>query len=269
MVMTINNLSLSRSGKQVLDNISGEIERGKIIALLGPNGAGKSTLIQCMAGLLQFDGEIALKGKNLKHYNAELLAQNLAYLPQHSQLQFPLTVEEVLSLATLPFPLTRLEQRQQIAALIKEWGIEKLAEKDFRQLSGGEQQRCQIARTYLQLDNILQLENMLQLKNKSSSDAGCGIWLLDEPSSSLDLEHQQQLQSVCLQAAKKGHCVVIVLHDLNQAMRLADEVWLLDKGQLVAQGLAKEIMTEELIGRVFNVAARKIKDKDESFFIFN
>lgn len=257
MVMTISELSLVRNGKKVLDNISGKLERGKIIALLGPNGAGKSTLIQSMAGLLQFNGEITLKGESLKHYKAEQLAQNLAYLPQHSQLQFPLIVEEVLSLATLPFPLTRLEQRQQIKALIKTWGIEDLAEKDFRQLSGGEQQRCQIARTFLQLDNMVE------------SQQGRGVWLLDEPSSSLDLEHQQQLQSVCLQATKEGHCVVIVLHDLNQAMRLADEVWLLEKGQLVAQGIAEEVMTEELIGKVFNVTARKVKDKDDSFFIFN
>lgn len=257
MVMTINELSLSRNGKQVLDNISGKLERGKIIALLGPNGAGKSTLIQCMAGLLKYDGDIQLKGKSITEYSAEHLAQNLAYLPQHSQLQFPLIVEEVLSLATLPFSLTRIEQQQQINTLIKAWGIEALAEKDFRQLSGGEQQRCQIARTYLQLENM------------ALSEDGRGIWLLDEPSSSLDLEHQQQLQRVCLQAAKEGHCVVIVLHDLNQAMRLADEVWLLEKGQIVVQGIAREVMTEELLEKVFNVTARKVEDKGDSFFIFN
>lgn len=257
MVMTISELSLSRNGKQVLDNISGTLESGKIIALLGPNGAGKSTLIQCMAGLLKCDGDIQLKGKSIKKYSAEHLAQNLAYLPQHSQLQFPLIVEEVLSLATLPFLLTRTEQRQQINSLIKTWGIETLAEKDFRQLSGGEQQRCQIARTYLQLENM------------ALSEEGRGIWLLDEPSSSLDLEHQQQLQNACLQAAQEGHCVVIVLHDLNQAMRLADEVWLLEKGCLVAQGIAKEVMTEALIGKVFKVLARKVEDNGDSFFIFN
>lgn len=257
MVMSVNKLSLSRQGKQVLDSISGELHSGKIIALLGPNGAGKSTLIQTMAGLLTCEGEVYLKGNNINTYRAETLAQNLAYLPQHSQLQFPLTVEEILSLATLPFKLTRLEQRQQINALIKAWGITALAKKDFRQLSGGEQQRCQIARTFLQLQNM------------KSSAAGRGVWLLDEPSSSLDLEHQQQLQRVCLQAAAAGHCVVIVVHDLNQAMRLADEVWLLKQGQLVAQGAAKEVMTEALISDVFNVQAKKIEEGDDCFFIFN
>jgi iron complex transport system ATP-binding protein len=257
MVMSLNHLSLKRHGKQVLDNISGELESGKIIALLGPNGAGKSTLIQAMARLLKCDGDIELQGKNIATYTSEQLAQKLAYLPQHSQLQFPLEVEEVLSLATLPFSLTKLQQRQQVKQVINDWGIESLAQKDFRQLSGGEQQRCQIARTYLQLSNM------------KAEGRGCGLWLLDEPSSSLDLQHQQQLQSVCRQAAEEGHCVVIVLHDLNQAIRLADDVWLLEKGELVAQGMAEEVMTEALINQVFHVSARRIEDAGDHFFVFS
>jgi len=259
--MSLEGISLTRNGKQVLDNISGEIKAGKIIGLLGPNGAGKSTLIQSMARLLECEGSIKINGQNLEDFSALQLAQHLAYLPQHSQLQFPLEVEEVLSLATLPFSLTRLQQRQQVKQLIKDWGIERLADKDFRQLSGGEQQRCQIARTYLQLSNMV-------LEGKSKGK-GQGIWLLDEPASSLDLEHQQQLQKVCRLAAAEGHCVVIVLHDLNQAYRLADEIWLLDKGQIRAQGKTSEVMTEQLISDVFNVSARRIDDAGESLFIFN
>jgi iron complex transport system ATP-binding protein len=257
MVMSLKTLNLKRHGNHILKDISGEFKAGKIIALLGPNGAGKSTLIQAMARLLACDGHIELQGRDIATYSSEQLAQKLAYLPQHSQLQFPLEVEEVLSLATLPFALTKLQQRQQVKQVIHEWGIESLAHKDFRQLSGGEQQRCQIARTYLQLSNM------------KSEGYGYGLWLLDEPSSSLDLQHQQQLQAVCRQAAEEGHCVVIVLHDLNQAIRLADEIWLLENGKLVAQGPAKEVMTEEVIKQVFKVAARRIKDADDHFFVFS
>lgn len=257
MVMSLKQLSLERNGKSVLNNISGELAGGKIIALLGPNGAGKSTLIQTMARLLTCEGRIELNGKNITAYSSEQLAQKLAYLPQHSQLQFPLDVEEILSLATLPFALTKLQQRQQVKQVISDWGIESLAHKDFRQLSGGEQQRCQIARTYLQLSNM---------KNQGR---GCGLWLLDEPASSLDLQHQKQLQAVCHRAAEEGHCVVIVLHDLNQAMRLADDVWLLKDGELVAQGEAKEVMSEALIKQVFNVSVRRIEDDGDHFFIFS
>jgi len=257
MVMTLNQVSLIRNGKQVLKDISGELNAGKVIALLGPNGAGKSTLIQVMANLIEAEGDIKLQGKTFSDYSNEQLARNLAYLPQHSQLQFPLEVEEVLSLATLPFSLTRLQQRQQVKQLIKDWGIETLAEKDFRQLSGGEQQRCQIARTYLQLCNM-------------QGATGCsGLWLLDEPASSLDLEHQQQLQTVVKKAAAEGHCIVIVLHDLNQALNLADEVWLLDKGQIRAQGKASEVMTESLISEVFKVNVRRIENSGKHFFIFS
>lgn len=257
MVMSLKQLSLERNGKSVLNNISGELAGGKIIALLGPNGAGKSTLIQTMARLLTCEGRIELNGKNITAYSSEQLAQKLAYLPQHSQLQFPLDVEEILSLATLPFALTKLQQRQQVKQVISDWGIESLAHKDFRQLSGGEQQRCQIARTYLQLSNM---------KNEGR---GCGLWLLDEPASSLDLQHQKQLQAVCHRAAEEGHCVVIVLHDLNQAMRLADDVWLLKDGELVAQGKAKEVMSEALIQQVFNVSVRRIEDDGDHFFVFS
>ena len=261
MVMSLKEISLIRNGKQVLKNISGELRAGKIIALLGPNGAGKSTLIQAMARLLKCEGTIEIKGPEIEaqaidKLSAEQLAPHLAYLPQHSQLQFPLEVEEVLSLATLPFALTRMQQRQQVKQVIKDWGIETLAQKDFRQLSGGEQQRCQIARTYLQLSNMV-------VEGK-----GHGIWLLDEPASSLDLEHQQQLKKICLQAAQEGHCVVIVLHDLNQAFNLADEVWLLEQGQLRAQGNTEQVMTEQLISDVFNVSVRRIDDEGESLFVF-
>jgi iron complex transport system ATP-binding protein len=256
MVMSLKKVNLRRNGKQVLNNISGELSAGKIIALLGPNGAGKSTLIQAMARLLKCEGTIEIETQEIEKFSAEHLAQHLAYLPQHSQLQFPLEVEEVLSLATLPFALTRLQQRQQVKQVISDWGIETLAQKDFRQLSGGEQQRCQIARTYLQLSNMVR------------EGKGHGIWLLDEPASSLDLEHQQQLQKICLQAAQEGHCVVIVLHDLNQAFNLADEVWLLEKGQLRAQGKTAEVMTEQLISEVFKVGVRRIEDSGNHFFIF-
>ena len=257
MVMSLHGLCLNRNGKQVLNNITGELSPGKIIALLGPNGAGKSTLIQAMARLLECEGRIEIKGQAIENLSSEQLAQHLAYLPQHSQLQFPLEVEEVLSLATLPFGLTRLQQRQQVKKVISDWGIEALAHKDFRQLSGGEQQRCQIARTYLQLSNMV------------TDGQGHGIWLLDEPASSLDLEHQQQLKNICIQAAKEGHCIVIVLHDLNQAFNLADEVWLLDEGQICAQGSMAEVMTEELISRVFKVSVRRIEDSSGSVFLFS
>lgn len=263
MVMKLSNISVTRNGKQVLKNISGELKAGKIIALLGPNGAGKSTLVQVMARLLDAQGQIQLQQKDLKTFSSEELAQHLAYLPQHSQLQFPLEVEEVLSLATLPFSINRLEQRQQVKQAIKDWGITALADKDFRQLSGGEQQRCQIARTNLQLSNM----KLSDIK-ESGKNSGNGLWLLDEPASSLDLEHQQQLQNACLFAAQEGHCIVIVLHDLNQAFRLADEVWLMKEGEVVVQGKTSDVMQEHIISDVFKVPARRINDNGESVFIF-
>jgi iron complex transport system ATP-binding protein len=269
MVMKLRNICLSRNGKPVLNNISGELKAGKIIALLGPNGAGKSTLVQVMARLLECQGEVQLQGCDIHNYSSEQLAQHLAYLPQHSQLQFPLEVEEVLSLATLPFSLNRLQQRQQVKNMIKEWGIESLADKDFRQLSGGEQQRCQIARTYLQLSNMKSPHVKISNTKLLSQDQKGGLWLLDEPASSLDLEHQQQLQKACLLAAKEGHCVVIVLHDLNQAFRLADEVWLMQDGHVVAQGATNNVMQEETISRVFKVKAQRIISDEESVFIFS
>ena len=256
MSIEVQFVSKSYETQLALNEISFSAKKGEIIGFLGPNGAGKSTLIKAMARLLECQGEIRLQGRGIHSFSSEQLAQHLAYLPQHSQLQFPLEVEEVLSLATLPFSLTRLQQRQQVKQVIRDWGIESLVDKDFRQLSGGEQQRCQIARTYLQLSNM------------KAEGQGCGLWLLDEPASSLDLEHQQQLQKICLQAAQEGHCVVIVLHDLNQAFNLADEVWLLDKGQIRAQGKTADVMTEQMISDVFNVSAKRIDDADKSLFVF-
>lgn len=244
MVIQLNDVGMQRHQQNILRAVSGDFERGKIYALLGPNGAGKSTLLKAIAQLLPYSGQIRIADQDSLHYRPESLARQLAYLPQHSQLQFPLTVREVLNLATLPFEIGLLKQRQQVNQAIKLWGIEALVDKDFRQLSGGEQQRCQLARTFIQVSNC----------------AEGGIWLLDEPTSSLDLEHQQQLQHICQQSAAAGHCIILVLHDLNLAMRLADSVWVLEKGTLVAQGPSGQVLNETLIERVFKVKASALED---------
>jgi len=245
MVIELKQVGLQRNQQDILQGIHGAFERGKIYALLGPNGAGKSTLLKALAQLLPFSCQISIAGKDSTQFSPESLARQLAYLPQHSQLQFPLTVREVLSLATLPFDVGLLQQRQQVNKAIGLWGIESLKDKDFRQLSGGEQQRCQLARTFIQVSNC----------------AAGGVWLLDEPTSSLDLEHQQQLQQICQQVAAAGHCLILVLHDLNMAMRLADSVWVLDEGQLVANGDSHQVLNESLIKKVFKVNASAVQDK--------
>ena len=260
--LTLDQLSFERGNKTVLASVSGCLEAGKIYALVGPNGAGKSTLLQCLAQLLKHQGQIGYHGgasqqpekQQEKHQEKqqektqdwsamshEQRARLMAYLPQHSQLQFPLTVREVVALATLPFDLSVLAQRQQLKQILHDWGLTALADKDFRQLSGGEQQRCQLARTHWQLRNT-----------------EAGIWLLDEPTSSLDLEHQQQLQAVCQQAASHGHTVVLVLHDLNRVMAMADEVWLLERGVIRAQGACLEVMQPELLSQVFKVQVERL-----------
>lgn len=246
MVMTLQDVCLERRGKRVLNNISGELKAGQIVALLGPNGAGKSTLLKCMSGLFSGVQGVFLEGEPVAGTEPEILARKMAYLPQQSALHFPLTVSEVLELATLPFHLTRLEQRQQVLKIAEQWDIGHLKDRDFRQLSGGEQQRCQLARTFLQLSNC----------------EGNGLWLLDEPSSSLDPEHQYLLQKICRQAANAGHCVVIILHDINRAMMMADQVWVMSEGELHSKGTATEVLTPELMSDVFRVKVQMLSDKN-------
>jgi iron complex transport system ATP-binding protein len=230
---------------RLLEDVSLAVPPGLVTCVLGPNGAGKSTVLRVLAGALAPSaGTVSLAGRPLAAWPADALARLRAVLPQSSALSFAFTVAEVVLLGRTPHAgrCTRAEDRAIVAAAMAAADVSALAARRYPSLSGGEQQRVQLARVLAQvMDQAGRYE---------------GRWLLlDEPTASLDLAHQQQLLACARGVAAAGGGVLAILHDLNLAAAIADRVCLLRQGRVVAQGPPTDVLTAARIAEVFGIEA--------------
>lgn len=219
-----------------LHDINGTWPTGQVTAILGRNGAGKSSLLHLLAGLLTpTRGSVTLHQRPLHNYPSATLAQHRALMLQDSTPILGLTVAEVLETAT--FATRRPPAPQQIDRLLTELDLTPLRQRLHQHLSGGERAKVAFAHAVLQL---------------RCSDVTPRYLLLDEPCAALDLAAQQQLLQYCQQLAQQEQIgVVMVLHDLNQAMRHADVVWLLQNGHLVDAGPPQTCLTAAQIHTIW------------------
>ncbi|QLY28389.1 heme ABC transporter ATP-binding protein [Nocardia huaxiensis] len=221
------------NGRRILDGIDFEVRAGQIIALVGPNGAGKSTLLAALAGELDLaDGTVELDGTPLDQWTPLDMARRRAVLPQSHTVGFPFTAREVVAMGRAPWARTNRQDHddQQIAAAMTATDVTHLAARPFPALSGGERARVALARVLAQDTATL---------------------LLDEPTAALDLGHQEQVLTLARDRATKGAAVVVVLHDLGIAAAYADRVAVLEAGAIAADGPPREILTTELLSRVY------------------
>lgn len=218
----------------ILSNISLSLHPGELVALIGPNGAGKSTLLRLLTGYLTPDhGECLFEGKPLSHWTPQALSRKRAVMRQQSHPGFDWPVETVVAMGRAPWGTDG--EQQVVRQVMQLTGCESLSGRRFNALSGGEQQRVQLARALAQL---------------WSHDEPQGWLFLDEPTSALDLYHQQHLLRLLRQLTLRGKLhVCAVLHDLNLAALWADRLLLLHQGSLVAQGTAKEVLQSETLRR--------------------
>ncbi|MCA6060169.1 heme ABC transporter ATP-binding protein [Thalassolituus sp. ST750PaO-4] len=237
ILIQASGLGLSRAGAAIVDDVGFQLACGELVMLVGPNGAGKSTLMNMLAGMLQPDrGTLQFNQQDTCNWQRRDWAQRVTLVPQLSPMNFPLSVSEVVQLGGLAHSDSVVALRTQVQDALRAWDIAYLARRDVRLLSGGEQQRCQLARSWIQV-------------NQADSQ----LWLLDEPLSALDLRHQQQCMSHIRQLTAAGKSVLMVVHDLNLARRYADRVLLLCCGRLVADGPAREVLTAEQVSDTFRV----------------
>ncbi len=221
-------LSVQLGNRSLLQRVSLSIAAGELVVLLGPNGCGKSTLLKAICGEIPAQGAVQLFERSRREWPVRQLARQLAVLPQHSDLRFDFTAQQVVAMGRLPWaePQPMLTSAVERAMLAMDIG--HLRDAPYLQLSGGERQRAHLARVYCQLDDRLP-----------------GLLLLDEPTSALDPGHQHQvLQQICA-LTRRGHAVLMVLHDLNLASRYADRLILMQQGQILDDGDVEHVLNAD------------------------
>lgn len=246
MELKAEGIYVNYGEKEILKDIKFQVEDGQIVSIIGPNGSGKSTLIKALSRCIKpAKGSIYLDGKNLSTISTKKIAQKMAILPQVKNTSADITVKELVSYGR--YPHLKFGQRlSKEDEKIVNWAIEKtgllsLKDRYIVNLSGGEQQRAWIAMALSQKPNIL---------------------LLDEPTTFLDISYQLEV----LQLIKKLNkslklTVVMVLHDLNQAARYSDNIFVLKEGKLWEHGNPEKIMRGKLLKEVFRIEGHIYEDE--------
>lgn len=231
------NIDYAVPGRLLLDGADLVVRPGRVTALIGPNGAGKSTLLKVLSGELRPKrGQVQVDGQDIVALGPARLARRRAVLPQDVQVAFPFTVAEVVAIGLPPGEWAP----SRIAEALERVDLCGFRDRPYAALSGGEQQRVQIARVLNQL----------------ASCEGRGYLLLDEPTSSLDLSHQLMVVDLARQVARAGGGVAAVLHDLNLAAMIADEIVALKDGRVAARGAPAEVLTDAIVADLYAVATR-------------
>lgn len=224
-MLAINNLVLSRGERRLVDGLNFSLQPGRIAVVLGPNGAGKSTLLLALAGMFEpQSGEVRVGGNSLAGYDRQQLAQQVAWQGELPPTEFGLTVGQRLALAE--------GESGRIGEALALTELEALSHRSLGELSSGERQRVEIAAVIVR---------------------DCPLWLMDEPTAHLDMRHQADCLQLMRREAIAGRTVVTVLHDLQQAAAVADDVILLNGCGGVVAGAADTLLTTERLQPLFGV----------------
>ncbi len=230
-----NNLSFFYGKKQVLKDISLKFEQGKVYAIIGPNGSGKTTLLQLLARLQKPIGTLTLDSENYENIIRLDFAKKLALLPQERSIP-DMSVYDLVSSGRYPYlDISRKLSTEDIAVVknaLTATNTEEFAQRSMKKLSGGERQRAYIA--------------MLMAQDTP-------YVLLDEPTSHLDISYAFEIMELLSKMRDSGKCVIAVLHDIPLAMKYADEVIILQDGEVKAVGSPSDIMNGDYIESVFRV----------------
>jgi iron complex transport system ATP-binding protein len=240
-MLEARNLSVTIERKSIVEGVDFSARAGEVTAIVGPNGSGKSTFLKALCRDLPYAGAVFLNGRNLEDMKPYQVATMRAVLPQASVLTFPFTVNEVVRMG-LTMGVSGADARAQAllpAEALKRVDLEGFGGRMYQSLSGGEQQRVQLARVLCQVwQPVL--------------DGVPRFLLLDEPVSSLDVKHQLLIMDIARAFAREGGGVVAILHDLNLAALYADKVMALRKGRSAAFGAPVDVLDRTLVRDVFD-----------------
>ena len=237
-MLTAEHVRLTMGRNPILDGVDLALKPGIFTAVVGPNGAGKSTLLKVLSGeTRRFRGAVQLNGVALQRYTPQALSLRRAILPQHTVVNFPFTVEQIVEIGRYPHRAKGVNQAKVVAETLAHTGLNAMKDRAYQTLSGGEKQRVQMARAMAQLWSDFNESRFL---------------LLDEPTSSLDLAQQHALLGLAKGLCRRQIGVMAVLHDLNLALQYADEILFLKSGAPVAYGPTQEVITKPIIEATYD-----------------
>ncbi len=235
------SVSFAYNGKKTLDDTNLHIAKGEFVGVMGPNGAGKSTMLRLMSKVLTpSQGQVWVDGNPLEEISVQDLARKMAVLPAETFLAYDFTVEEVVRMGRAPHLGFFSDGGPRDADIVEEAltavGIENLRGRNIHSLSSGERQRVFLAQALAQEPQI---------------------FLLDEPTVHLDIQHQLQTFRILKEwNQKRGMTIVVISHDLNIAGQFCSRLVMLHEGAVVVDGPPKEVLTEQHIRRVYEIHAQ-------------
>ena len=236
-LLAASSVSLQRTSKYLVNNVSLALEQGELLGLIGPNGAGKSSLLSLLAGLEHCtSGSVSMLQQDITSIGLSQIGRTLAWVGQSGPIHWPLTVERLVSLGRRPhlgaWQTLAATDKAAVDAALRATDCYKLRQQDATTLSGGERTRVLLARALAGEPRIL---------------------LADEPVAALDLGHQLQTMQVLKKFASENRACLVVLHDLSLAARFCDRLCLMHQGELIASGKPADVLSEQNLRDVYAV----------------
>lgn len=238
MMLEAQSLSVERGGSVLFHDFNLNVSTGSVTVVVGPNGAGKSSLLLALAGVIPASGECRIRGRVLSELSRRDLASLLAWQGELPPTEFGLTIRERLDLAD--------DGSERLNSAIAVMELAPLLNRRLSELSSGERQRVEIAAVMAR---------------------DCPLWLLDEPTAHLDLKHQMAVLRMMREEAAKGRAIVTVLHDLQQAIAVADSAVLLDGHGGAESGEAAGLLTTERLSSLFQVSLQSFQADGQSVLL--